>query len=177
MKRVPLSGKQKTIQAIWDWYEVQSTLSRRKRSEVLDGLHGDRPVSEPIFFGMSIEEIDEFFGELDYLAMLDLLAAAEAAIRLDFLNRVYERRKDDVSKHFRQLYKKQGHEVSLRDDILEAWKQLAPETRRAVGDFNGALNLRHWLAHGRYWAPRFGMEYSPGDVYDASHNLLEAIGA
>jgi len=177
MKRVPLSGKQKTIQEIWHWFEIQSRLSRQKRNEVLDELRSSRPVSDPIFFAMDLEEIDEFFRELDYLVMLDLFAAAEAAILLDFLNRVYERKKDAVSRHFRKLYKTQRRPVSLSDDILEAWKQFAPKARAAVGDFSGALNLRHWLAHGRYWNPKLGRKYSPADVYDISYNLLKAIGA
>lgn len=176
MKRVPLSGAEKTIQAIWNWYQVQSRLSLEEKGKLLDEVRNRRPTSDPIFFGMSIEEIDEFFRELDYLAMLDLLAAAEAAIRLDFLTRVQERRKDAVSRHFRRLYKTQKRQVSLAGDILEAWKQLAPRTKAAIGDFSGALNLRHWLAHGRYWNPKLGRNYSPADVYDISYNLLEAIG-
>jgi len=175
MKRVSLSGSEKTIQAIWDWYDFQSRLSLERKSQLLQQLRNGQPVSDPRFFGMTIEEIDDFFGELDCLVMLDLLASAEAAIRVDYLNRVYRRRKDAVSRRFRHLYKEQGNQVGLEKDILEAWTQLAPATKQAVGDFNGALNLRHWLAHGRYWTPKFGRDYSPGDVYDISFNLISAI--
>ena len=177
MKRVPPSRSEKTVQAIWDWYQVQSRLSLEEKAKLLDEVRNSRPVSEAIFFGMSIEEIHEFFRELDYLAMPDLLSATEAAIRLDYLNRAYRGKGDDVSRRFRQLYKKKRDRVSLERDVLEAWKRLAPRTRAAVGDFTGAMNLRHWLAHGRYWNPKLGRDYSPADVYDISYNLLQAIGA
>jgi len=177
MRRVSFSGAEKTIQAIWDWYQVQSRLSLGKKNELLDALRNSRPVPDSIFFAMGMEEIDEFFRELDYVAMLDLLAATEATIRLNFLTRVYGRKKDEVSRQFRELYKKQGDRVGLESDILETWKQLAPQTKGAVGDFSGALNLRHWLAHGRYWNPKLGRDYSPADVYDISYHLLQAIGA
>jgi hypothetical protein len=54
-------------------------------------------------------------------------------------------------------------------------KDLVPTTKRPIGDFKGALNLRHWLAHGRYWNPKLGRTYSPGDVYDISADLLQAL--
>ena len=177
MRRVPRSGEHKSIQDVWDWYEVQSRLSRAKRSEVLADLRADRPVSDPVFATMSIDDVNSFFGELDYLAMLDLLSAAEAAIRLNFLTRVEKRKKDLVSRRFRQLYKQKGWRVDLEGDLLATWKRLVPQTARAVGDFNGALGLRHWLAHGRYWDPKLGRDYSPEVIYDISHNLLSAIGA
>jgi len=177
MKRVPLSDKVKTIQAIWDWYQVHLRLSLEEKGKLLDEVRSNRPVSNPIFFAMDLEEIDEFFKELDYLAMLDLIAATEAAIRLDYQTRAYHGKGDEISRHFRKLYKKARDRVSLEWDVLEAWKRLAPRTRAAVGDFCGALNLRHWLAHGRYWNPKLGRDYSPADVYDISYNLLESIGA
>jgi len=118
MRRVSFSGAEKTIQAIWDWYQVQSRLSLGKKNELLDALRNSRPVPDSIFFAMGMEEIDEFFRELDYVAMLDLLAATEATIRLNFLTRVYGRKKDEVSRQFRELYKKQGDRVGLELSLI-----------------------------------------------------------
>ena len=42
--------------------------------------------------------------EIDVQASLFILAATEATIRVDFLSRVYEKRKDPVSRDFRQIY-------------------------------------------------------------------------
>jgi len=174
MRRVSLSGSEKTVGAIWDWYEVQSRLALAKKSQLLQEIRSSHRVSDPTFFGMTTEEIDDFFCELDLLTMLDLLASAEAAIRVDFLNRVYRRLKDDVSRQFRTLYKANGNSIRL-EDVLNVWKDLVPEIKNQVGDFNGALLLRHWLAHGRYWTPKFGRDYYPGDVYDISLRLINAI--
>jgi hypothetical protein len=45
----------------------------------------------------------------------------------------------------------------------------------AVGDFRGALKLRHWLAHGRWWQPKLGRNYTPQIVFDVSRVLIESI--
>ena len=145
------------------------------KSQIRQQLLTGAPVTDPVFFGMSLEEVEDFFRELDCLTILDLLAAAEAAIRVDFLNRAYHGKGEAVARDFRRLYKRHGVWVRLEEDILETWKRHRPAAKNAVGDFKAALNLRHWLAHGRYWTPKFRMNYSPGDVYDIANNLLTAI--
>jgi hypothetical protein len=137
-------------------------------------LAGASP-SDPVFFGMSLEEVDDFFKEFDLLAIFDLLAAAEAAVRIDFLNRAYHGKGDPISRQFRKLFKKQRARVRL-EDILSAWEIHRPAAKIAVRDFSCVLSLRHWLAHGRYWTPKFRITYSPADVFDIAHNLLAAIG-
>jgi hypothetical protein len=136
---------------------------------------------------MTPAEIEDFFtrhrNELDFLAMLDLMSAAEAVIRLDYLNRVAKRLKDPISKSFKTINKNlsttnKADKVSLEEHILDTWAAVAPATKNSVSDFKAALKIRHWLAHGRYWNPRLGrQQYSPGDIFDISDNLLHAIGA
>lgn len=178
MKRISFSQDEKTIQAVWDWYQWQADLSNPRRAELRRQVQKGEPVQDPMFEGMTLDEVDEFFAELDHLAKFDLVSAAEAAIRIDFFDRVDKRRKDALSRHFRDIYK--GHArlqtVRLDDDILDAWREHEPATRRPVSDFKGVLGLRHWLAHGRYWDPKLGRDYSPGDVYDIAFNLLQAMG-
>jgi hypothetical protein len=55
--------------------------------------------------------------------------------------------------------------VSLEDDILGLWSQHHPTLKKRIGEFRGALKLRHWLAHGRYWIPKLGRKYDFADVY------------
>lgn len=175
MKRVSLSGEEKTIQAVWNWYQCQQKLSLIKKNHLLSEIRNNQAPTDPSFFGMTIEDINEFFYELEYLAMLDLLASAEATIKVDFLNRVYDRKKDNISRKFRDTYNEKKNNISLENDILDAWKELVPATKKEVSDFKGALNLRHWLAHGRYWTPKFGRNYSPDDIFDITHNLIGII--
>jgi hypothetical protein len=62
------------------------------------------------------------------------------------------------------------------EDLLNAWVAAKPSLSGPVGDFKGALHLRHWLAHGRYWHQIFARDYSPGDVFDICFALQEGIG-
>lgn len=45
-----------------------------------------------------------------------ILAVVEAALKMDYLTRVYERRKDDLSRVFRDLYREKGRNARLDDD-------------------------------------------------------------
>ena len=150
MKRVSLSGKHKSIQWVWDWYEFHFRLLVWAKSQARQTFPADREKPPDAFFGMTPEQIDDYRQELHCVAMLNLLAAAEATIRVDYWNRARKGRKDPVSRHFRDLYRNHGMEVRLKEEILDTWKRFSPGSRRAVGDFAEALKLRNWLAHGRY---------------------------
>ncbi|HLX61460.1 MAG TPA: hypothetical protein VKX17_09280 [Planctomycetota bacterium] len=175
----------KTIHEVNEWYEfVLDVLEREKLRVLAESLNGTLPLDSR-FIDMNREEIENYFAaqldELDFLVMFDLIAAAEAALRLDYLRRVERRLKDTVSRRFRRIDKElsaQGSDdkVTLEDHILNTWIELAPLAKRPAREFKGALKLRHWLAHGRYWEPRLARrQYAPGDVFDLSDNLLRAI--
>ena len=135
------------------------------------------------YFGKTLEELDADFtfqtAELSLLSMLGMLACTEAAVRIDFIERVSNRKKDDVSRGFRDAFKEQGERIRLEEDILDLWREHGNAgIRRAVQEFKGALPLRNWLAHGCYWKPRLGRAagYDPVDVFDICHELLRAAG-
>ncbi len=176
MSRVSVSGDYKTIEEVWKWYECVRELSNEKKAQLLSDIESGNVSSDPDFLGMTIDEIEEFFKELDYATMLNLLAAAEATIRIDYLDRVSRRKKDAVSRRFRDIHRQKGQRAALSKDILAAWKDYGQATKQYVGDFNGALKLRHWLAHGRYWSPKLGKDYVPDDVYEITWNLLQRMG-
>ena len=177
MKRVSLSGSNKTIQEIWQWYRFQSSISIEAKNQIRQ-LKSSRnepfPGTLDIFYGMSDDEIEEFFKEIEYVAILGLLASAEASIRLNYMRRAFGPRKNNAMK-FRTLYKEKGQRARLDEDILKSWKSDRPEANGAVTDFEKVLKLRHWLAHGRYWKPKFSTEYSPEDVFDIVNELLNQI--
>ncbi len=121
--------------------------------------------------------------ELRLLTMLGMLACAEAALRIDFIERVGYRERDDVSRAFRNVSKSRGETIRLEEDILDVWREhgrIVGDARigRAIEDFKGAFNLRHWLAHGRYWKATLGRAagYDPLEVFNISNQLLEAVG-
>ena len=106
--------------------------------------------------------------------MFELLATAEAILRIDFDRRTTMKWKDPLSRRFRQIRAERSERVRLDEDILEA---LGSEIQPAsvVSEFKGALRLRHWLAHGRHWHPKLGHDYGPNDVFDISQKLIDAL--
>lgn len=122
----------------------------------------------PRFFGYTIREIEqernERGEELDISSCFAALSCVEAAFRIDYLQRCYARKRDPLSRHFRQLYKNVEARVSFEEDLLEAWKQHCAVPATLIGDLRAAFRFRHWLAHGRYWVPKFGRRYDYASI-------------
>jgi hypothetical protein len=110
-------------------------------------------------------ELGERLAELDRNTTMSLLTAVEAAFRIDYLQRCYQKRKDGVSRAFRGLYEKKKDRASLEDDIFEVWKNNTMGSDKIIADLRGAFNFRHWMAHGRYWTPKLGKKYDYFSVY------------
>jgi len=94
-----------------------------------------------------------------------LLAALEAAFRVDFALRCSERRRDPLSRAFRVLHRQHGDRPALEEHILPQWKRHTSQRRGIISDIIGAFKYRHWLAHGRYWKPKLGRKYTYEYVY------------
>jgi hypothetical protein len=172
-----LSGEQPSLETVWAWYEFQNTLIGEEAVRTLEALREGAATTQPRYFGRTREELLAFFDdqrkELKFSAMLSLLAATEAALRVDYIARVMNKKKDAVSQTFSELYREQRLKVSLEDQILDVWKQHSPRgTKDAVSRFKGVLILRHWIAHGRYWKPKLGQDYTPVDVFEVCDSLL-----
>lgn len=130
------------------------------------------------FRGSSHEELLEIklkrLKEVEFSAELKLLAALEAAFRIDYLQRVYSRKKDSLSRAFRTLYKQRGSRARLEDDILTLWAQNTNGTI-IFGELKAAFKYRHWLAHGRYWTPKLGQQYDFYNLYSLSQSIFSNI--
>jgi len=186
MRRVVLREDQLRPVAVWGYYDTErSAVLSKKRAviEMCTSAHAEH--ADPKFTGWSLAEIEEHFDtiltEVDHQISLSLLAAAEAAIRVDFFRRVQERGKDAVSRRLRSLplldAGRGDRNLRVRlDDILSVWASEVPACKSALARFRGALNYRHWLAHGRFWKPKLGMRYSPHIVQKTIEDLLEALG-
>ena len=108
--------------------------------------------------------------ETELRSSLAMLALLEAALRIDFRQRIKQRRKYSLSKAFRSL-RKQGRSKIRFDDLLNLWILHHPGVKRPFSEFRSALHFRHWLAHGRYWdRPSHGRF-----DYFAIYSLTEAI--
>ncbi len=124
---------------------------------------------DPKFVGYSVEEVRQEqnlrLDELDRNSTFNLLAAIEASFRVDFYLRCQDKKKDPLSRDFRDLYKQKGDKISFEEDILEVWKLHFPNAKKSLSDLKGAFRYRHWLAHGRYWIPKLGKKYDFLAIY------------
>lgn len=131
------------------------------------------------FFGLSVPEVRKRFlsdrSELEKTTVLSLITATEADFRVDYLSRVQARKKDNISKVFRQLFREKRQFAALDKDILRVWRNSDRELESVTNTFIEALKYRHWLAHGRYWLNKVNKSYTPENVYLICENLLNAI--
>jgi hypothetical protein len=102
---------------------------------------------------------------------LATLAAVEAALRNDYELRVTQRRKDPLSRAFREIYKRKRERIRFDEDLLDLWVQHHPGLRRLVGELRAGLHFRHWLAHGRHWERPAHGRFDYVSIY----NLAELI--
>ena len=115
---------------VWEWFQFQNALIAEERNRIrriiLSALSGASPASLPEFearlVGLSLAEADAYLdiqrGELEFLTMFELLATAEAVLRLDFEARVTMKWKDSLSRRFRKLNADRSSGIRLDEDIL-----------------------------------------------------------
>ena len=178
--RITFSHANQNLDEIAESYNLMTMALERVRHDILRGI--DVPDA---FIGYSHPELAAHFDkqgdELNRTMCLNLIAAVEARFHKDYLERVYNRKKDPLSRRLRDVYTERGHRASFDEHILEAWKEVDPRTKSAVGEFKGALKFRHWLSHGRYWVPRLGRAYDFFSVFticeavESRINFIDAI--
>ncbi len=129
MTRVSFSGQEVSLSYIWQWYQETEKAINHYKIMVINSLTSGARMSDT-FLSMTKDEIIEHFTEqkeeLEKLVSLDFIASAEASLRVDYLTRVYNKNKDNVSRHFRELYQKKRLEAKLSEDILEIWVNSHP---------------------------------------------------
>jgi hypothetical protein len=115
--------------------------------------------------------------ETELRSALAVLATIEAAFRVDFLTRCQEKKKDALSRVFRGLNKRyrKPYLIDLDNQILESWAAHHPEFRSTIGELRGALNYRHWLAHGRYFIPKLGRRYDYSWLYLLAKGIADSF--
>lgn len=171
VKKVSFSKQHQEISQIEVYYADMTEATReyfKPRTEKLSER----------FLGYTISELnterDERLAELDRTSSLSILSAIEAAFRIDYLQRCYQKKKDPLSRAFFKIHKLKGSNASFEDDILSAWKENSSGANKVLGDIKGAFKYRHWLAHGRYWEPKFGRaKYDYQSLYQLAQNVYD----
>jgi hypothetical protein len=100
---------------------------------------------------------EERLGELELSYSLTLLASVEAYFMVDYVLRCKLRKKDAVSQALRGIFRRKQERANLIDDILlKGWNKNAAVPPRLLNEMIRAFDLRHWLAHGRWWVLKVG---------------------
>ncbi len=181
MKRVSLSGAEKSIEAIWDWYENQKKALFDFREKIFSAIINSSNSVDSKFVYFTADELNNYFQnsekELEHLVCFDLISATEGILRSDFHKRVYNKDKSDIGKIFREIEKNKNNKISLEADIIDNWKEIVTERKNDFSNFLRVLNYRNWLAHGRYWTPKLGQAYTPLDVYKIAEKISEVVSS
>lgn len=170
--RVSFSGIEPQLLQIDQHYQDTTSSFRLYFSE-------GNPKAELLFTGKSKSELEELLAgvseENERLVSMSLLSAIEAAFRIDYLQRCYKRKKDPLSRAFRQLHQQKGARASLEDDIFDSWNSYTNVPDQIVSDLKSAFKYRHWLAHGRYWTPKLGRKYDYFSIYTLGQSVLSSF--
>ena len=170
-RRVRFSGRRLSLEGIARHHRDLQEALRLYYRPGHDGF-------ESRFLGYSAADIARdlaaCLGEVDVASSFSVIAMLEAAFRIDYLQRNYQKRRDPISRDFRKLHKGRGSKASLEDEILDVWRAHTRQ-RRLIGDLRGALNFRHWVAHGRYWQPKLGRAYDFATIHVLAEAALAAF--
>jgi hypothetical protein len=179
------------------WFEVCGAALAHEEQETYRLLGTEAELSPALVgalgVGASSEEIAAYFTgcreELELSAVLALTASAEARLRLDAALRM-QRGQDALGKRLQvmQANARAGWMIPLyADGIVDAWKayiasiaNLVKNDRArmltSIGRFKNLLDIRHWVAHGRYWELKWGItQFSPDVAADIVSELYTAL--
>jgi hypothetical protein len=169
VRRVTLSGDQQILADIALHHVDLENALRHYFSPV-------SPIAALRFVGYSAtdlsEELQRRLVEIDFSSSFAILAAVEASFRIDYIQRCQQRKKDGVSRIFREIHAEKGYQASLDDDILSVWADTSNGSKIIVGELRDAFRFRHWLAHGRYWTPKLGRRYDFYSVFTIASAAL-----
>lgn len=167
-KKLSKSNLQLNRNQIYEIYDL-----RKKSAKLYFSIKN--PDYNYIFYNESRKEIElklsNQLQEIEYDACLNILASIEAVFRLDYAERCEKKDKSTISKIFREHYQKYKFKVSFEDVILEVWKNDSSSNKYLISNLKSAFKFRHWLAHGRYWTPKFGQNYDFTELYNLSKKL------
>ncbi len=59
--------------------------------------------------------------------------------------------------------------------VLDVWKNVCGK-KKVIGAFKQLVMFRHWLAHGRYWVQKSGLQdVDPYDAWERGRALFDAL--
>ena len=150
---------------VWNYYIRALEAFSACHGQLLSALRTGAVARNSAFYTMNSMELDSAFEnmseELGLEVALALVAAIEAMLMLDYQRRAQSGPKDALQVRMLVRWKRRRETVRF-DEVLEAWKEAHPAQGEVIGRFKQVLDLRHWVAHGRYWPP---LGFSGYDAY------------
>lgn len=178
------SAEPQTLDEILDWHRGLVAALAEQRASAQKAIRAGSPVA-PRFLGMTEGDLDRYYDaqrrELDRLTVANLVASAEATIKIDYFRRIGEKLKDKLSVAYRDWHKTLSVAKRRRPDfdergILDVLKAAGVMDNHTVGRYRECLRVRHWIGHGRYWARPAGVDrLDPDEVYDRAGDFLRAM--
>lgn len=182
---------------ILDWLNVCSISLDKERRQALALMPLGKPLPSHIAVlfsnGATVADVETYFSsaqvELNLAAVLTLAASIEARIRLD-ANRRCVADPTDLGKRLKFLRNaaRTAWGVPFYDEgIMDAWKAFVgtltslpqkeiAQLKTHIGNLKDVLNIRHWVAHGRYWELTRGPQaYPPTTVAKVAKDLYKAL--
>ena len=167
-RRVSLSGQNLSLSDIKDYYD-----DSKSALTLYFSLHSFDYNYRFVHYNINEieQELQARLDELDRLTSFSILSSLEASLRMDYLTRCNQKKKDALSRKMRRIYQIRGSRPSLEDDILRLWKETFPEYKGFISEVITAFKYRHWLAHGRYWEPKLGRIYDYYSLYELAYSM------
>ena len=124
--------------------------------------------------GLSLKEaFTLLINELEDEVTLALISSVEASLRVDFGQRAGKKKKDNVSRAFREIYK--THKTRARlPDLLDIWRDVGGVDRERISAVKKLIEYRHWLAHGRHWIVP-SKKYDPHEALRVADQLFDEL--
>lgn len=168
-RAVSFSDQEQSLEDIAIYYaDVQAGIFEffAGRSQVLLSRYADARIDDARNYSLT---------ELNFTSSLSVLSSIEAAIRLDYLRRVYGRWRDPLSKAMKTLYREKENSARLEDELIYLWREQTDVSKPLLSELVSAFKYRHWLAHGRYWTPKLGRKYDYQTVYEIAQEFTDAM--
>ena len=183
--KVPLfdaeTAEQQTLDEILDWNRGIVEALEAQRASVQQAIQTGTVVANR-FVGLTEGDIDTYLDaqrlEVDRLTVLNLVASAEATIRIDYRRRVSGKLKDALAKAYGQWHKSLSVKKRHRPDfdvggILDVLKNAQVMDHPIIGRYRECLKPRHWVGHGRYWNKPVEVDHL--DPVEVSHRATELL--
>lgn len=177
-------AERQTLDWILAWHSSMAGALIDHLASVHRAIQAGAPVAARLT-GMTPADVDQHYDdqrrELDRLAILNLVASAEASVTEDYFRRIELKLKDRLSRDYRAWYKKlsnkkKGQPPFDEAGILGKLKKSMVMDNNLIGQFRECLRVRHWVGHGRRWRKPLEVEnLYPDDVYDRAQALVNSL--